>query len=47
MDKYVFFRIPDKWPHLSEALLRYAVDKTCYVRQAAVYGIGLLAEKSN
>jgi importin-5 len=30
--------IPDKWPVLSEALIRYACDKTCFVRQAAVYG---------
>ena len=38
--------IPDKWPYLSEALLKYALDKTCFVRQAAVYGIGILAIKS-
>lgn len=24
--------IPEKWPHLSEALLKYATDKTCFVR---------------
>jgi len=38
--------IPDKWPHLSEALLSFATDKNCLVRQASVYGIGVLAEKS-
>eukprot|EP01016_Furgasonia_blochmanni_P040096 TRINITY_DN5079_c0_g1_i7.p1 TRINITY_DN5079_c0_g1~~TRINITY_DN5079_c0_g1_i7.p1 ORF type:complete len:348 (+),score=120.14 TRINITY_DN5079_c0_g1_i7:414-1457(+) len=38
--------IPNEWPHLSEALIRYATDKNCAVRQAAVYGIGVLAEKS-
>ena len=38
--------IPDKWPHLSEALIRFSNDKSCPVRQAAVYGIGVLAEKS-
>lgn len=38
--------IPDKWPHLSEALLKFSSDKVCPVRQAAVYGIGILAEKS-
>lgn len=38
--------IPDKWPHLSEALIRFSADKSCPVRQAAVYGIGVLAEKS-
>ena len=38
--------IPDKWPHLSEALIRFSNDKCCPVRQAAVYGIGVLAEKS-
>ena len=38
--------IPDIWPHLSEALLRYANDRTTYVRQAALYGIGLVAQGS-
>jgi len=38
--------IQDKWPALSEALIKYALDKVCFVRQAAVYGIGVLAEKS-
>jgi len=38
--------IPDKWPHLSEALIKFSNDKSCPVRQAAVYGIGVLAEKS-
>lgn len=38
--------IPNEWPHLSEALLKYATDKTCFVRQAALYGIGVLALKS-
>lgn len=38
--------IPDKWPTLLEALIRYSTDKSCTVRQAAVYGIGILAEKS-
>lgn len=38
--------IPNEWPHLSEALLKYSTDKTCFVRQAALYGIGMLALKS-
>jgi hypothetical protein len=38
--------IPDRWPILLEALIRYSTDKSCTVRQAAVYGIGILAEKS-
>ena len=38
--------IPNEWPHLAEALLRYSTDKTCFVRQASLYGIGVLAEKS-
>eukprot|EP01016_Furgasonia_blochmanni_P038583 TRINITY_DN4683_c0_g1_i9.p1 TRINITY_DN4683_c0_g1~~TRINITY_DN4683_c0_g1_i9.p1 ORF type:complete len:328 (-),score=144.99 TRINITY_DN4683_c0_g1_i9:51-1034(-) len=38
--------IPNEWPHLSEALIRFATDKNCAVRQACAYGIGMLAEKS-
>lgn len=33
----------DKWNALAEALFLYAVDKDDCVRQAAVYGIGILA----
>lgn len=39
--------IPEKWPHLCEALLRFACHKSCSVRQAAAYGIGVLSEKSH
>lgn len=39
--------IPEKWPHLCEALLRFACHKSCAVRQAAAYGIGVLSEKSH
>ncbi len=39
--------IPDKWPHLCEALLRFACHKSIAVRQAAAYGIGVLSEKSH
>jgi hypothetical protein len=39
--------IPDKWPQLCEALLRFACHKACSVRQAAAYGIGVLSEKSH
>jgi len=39
--------IPDLFPHLCEALLRFACHKSCAVRQAAAYGIGVLSEKSN
>eukprot|EP01015_Nassula_variabilis_P025412 TRINITY_DN4966_c0_g1_i2.p1 TRINITY_DN4966_c0_g1~~TRINITY_DN4966_c0_g1_i2.p1 ORF type:complete len:232 (-),score=41.64 TRINITY_DN4966_c0_g1_i2:138-833(-) len=35
--------IPEEWPHLSEALLRYATDLSPDVRQAACYGIGVIA----
>mmetsp|Transcript_58138 Transcript_58138/g.66994 ORF Transcript_58138/g.66994 Transcript_58138/m.66994 type:complete len:1102 (-) Transcript_58138:178-3483(-) len=35
--------IPEEWPHFREALLMYATDENCAVRQAAVYGIGMLA----
>lgn len=38
--------IPEKWPHLCEALLRFTSHKSCAVRQAAAYGIGVLSEKS-
>jgi hypothetical protein len=38
--------IPDIWPALSEAILLFATDKSPFVRQPAVYGIGVLAEKS-
>ena len=39
--------IPEKWPNLLEALLRFACHKSCAVRQAAAYGIGVLSEKSH
>jgi len=38
--------IPDIWPALSEALLAFATDKSPIVRRPALYGIGVLAEKS-
>jgi len=38
--------IGDKWLNLLEALIKYSNSKVCYVRQAAVYGIGIFAEKS-
>ena len=37
--------IADKWLSFTEALLRFATDKTLFVRQAAIYGIGVLASK--
>lgn len=37
-------RVPDKWPHFCEALIKYACEKDCAVRQATVYGIGIFAE---
>eukprot|EP00331_Platyophrya_macrostoma_P022094 CAMPEP_0176443770 /NCGR_PEP_ID=MMETSP0127-20121128/22638_1 /TAXON_ID=938130 /ORGANISM="Platyophrya macrostoma, Strain WH" /LENGTH=1003 /DNA_ID=CAMNT_0017829097 /DNA_START=385 /DNA_END=3396 /DNA_ORIENTATION=+ len=37
--------IPNQWPLISEALLKYVTDKTWFVRQAAAYGIGILALK--
>lgn len=36
----------NKWLNLLEALTKYATSKECSVRQAAVYGIGVFAEKS-
>ncbi|CAG9331653.1 unnamed protein product [Blepharisma stoltei] len=36
-----------KWSALAEALLRYSCDKNDSVRQAAVYGLGMLATHSN
>lgn len=36
----------NKWLNLLEALLKYATSKECSVRQAAVYGVGVFAEKS-
>ena len=39
--------IPNEWPHLSEALLKYATHPAIRVRHAAIYGIGCLGEKSN
>jgi len=38
--------IPDRWPQLSQQLLKFTTDPVCYVRQAAVYGVGILALKS-
>jgi len=38
--------IPDIWPALSEALLQFATDKSPLVRSPALYGIGVLAERS-
>ena len=38
--------IPNEWPHLSEAILKFATHPGVHVRYAAIYGIGCLAEKS-
>mmetsp|Transcript_71880 Transcript_71880/g.83546 ORF Transcript_71880/g.83546 Transcript_71880/m.83546 type:complete len:1110 (+) Transcript_71880:60-3389(+) len=38
--------IPNEWPSLQEVILKFATDKTCFVRQAALYGIGVLTETS-
>lgn len=39
--------IPQIWPELLQALMIYVTDKSCAVRQAAAYGIGVLSEKSH
>lgn len=47
MVEYLGYQLlADKWINLLEALLKYSSSKICYVRQAAVYGIGIFAEKS-
>lgn len=47
MVEYLGYQLlADKWMNLLEALLKYSKSKICYVRQAAVYGIGIFAEKS-
>lgn len=47
MVEYLGYQLlTDKWLNLLEALLKYSSAKTCEVRQAAVYGIGIFAEKS-
>ena len=47
MVEYLGYQLlSDKWLSLLEALIKYALNKTCFVRQAAVYGIGMFAEKS-
>jgi hypothetical protein len=38
--------IPEEWPELSQALLKYATDEHIHLRHAAIYGIGWLGEKS-
>ena len=39
--------VPDQWPMLSEAILRYAVSPNDAVRQAACYGLGILATRTD
>jgi hypothetical protein len=34
------------WDALLQALLTYAISETCFVRQAAVYGLGIFAIKT-
>lgn len=47
MVEYLGYQLlADKWLNLLEALLKYSSAKPCEVRQAAVYGIGIFAEKS-
>lgn len=38
--------IPDEWPQFTQVLVQYSVSTRAELRQAAVYGIGVLAEKS-
>jgi len=38
--------IPKIWPEMADIILNFAVHKVAETRQAAVYGIGVLAEKS-
>ena len=38
--------IPNEWPEFAQVLIQYATHPSPDVRQAAVYGIGVLAEKS-
>ena len=33
----------NEWENLIKMLIQYAIDPNCAVRQAAVYGIGVLA----
>jgi importin-5 len=39
--------LPEEWPHLSEALLKFTTHQGAEVRQPAAYGIGVLAKKSS
>lgn len=39
--------VPDQWPMLSDAILRYAVSQNDAVRQAACYGLGILATRTD
>ena len=39
--------VPDQWPMLSEAILKYAVSHNDAVRQAACYGLGILATRTD
>ena len=38
--------MPEEWPHLCEALLRFSTNEHIHLRHAAIYGIGCLGEKS-
>ena len=40
-------RVPDQWPSLCEALLRYSTSESDSVRQAACYGLGQLAYRTS
>ena len=37
---------PVKWQNYVKGMMQYASNVNCSVRQAAVYGIGILAEKA-
>lgn len=39
--------IPDEWPHLADALTKFASDPYPEVRQPAAFGISVLAQKSS
>jgi len=39
--------VPNEWPAFSEAILTYCLSKNESVRQAAAYGIGMLAKSSS
>ena len=39
-------RLKDNWLHFGKVLTQFSQEKSCVLRQAACYGLGIFAEKT-